>query len=237
MLSHFAFRKRARTSDGSPAITCKQALVEEGDILCPESLTLEDDDDVQSIKTIASDKTAHVELNAPTLHLASQDSWQVAVPNTANVMAIAQFVDKATTMRPKDVHTPIDAKVDGYVTMVGVTEYCFKLICPLCHQARAFKRPKNTADDNDAWCAACKNVFDMTSAEEDLFFPIAISDSTGELYGIRVHGKAALKMAGEERTVSVLKRRLLFSRLHWELRASWSERLKRPVVEILDFTH
>lgn len=237
MLSHFAFRKRARTSDGPSATACKQTLADEDDILCPESLTLEDDDDVQSIKTMASDKTARTELAAPALRFAHQDACQVVVPATANVMAIAQFVDKATTMRPRDVHSPLDAKVDGYVTMIGVTEHCFKLVCPLCHQTRAFKRSKDAGADNDAWCGACKGVFDMTSAEEDLFFPIALGDSTGELCGIRMHGKVALRMAAGERRASVLKRRLLFSRWHWELRATWSERLKQPIVEILDFAN
>lgn len=215
------------------------------DLLCPYSIELEDD--VTSIKTntdsikapsnddALSSKSESTAASGTAMHNAQQEAWHRTVPEKPPIMTILHFVDLVTVMRPKDVLSPISATLTAYITQLGLSAYSFKLMCPSCHQSKCKRY-----GGEGIKCMTCGVFSPMQYVKQEMSFSIGIMDCTGELYDLKVSGSAALELLNSQRriecnasNVSSLRSSLLFNKLILEVRAAWSESLKKPVVEIL----
>ena len=247
MLSRFAFRKRAVLELEAIALKKERQPIalHSDDFLCPYSIELEDD--VTSIKTntdstkalsnedALSSKSEPAAAPIIAMHNAQQETCYRTVPEKPQSMTILQFVDQVTMMRPRDVHSPVNATLDVYITQLGPSVHSFKLMCPSCHQNK-YKR----YGGEGVKCATCRAFSDKHQVEQEIMFSIGIMDCTGELYDLKVSGSAALELLNSQGSiechasnVSSLRNSLLFSQSIFEVKAMWNESLKRPVVEIV----
>ena len=92
----------------------------------------------------------------------------------------------------------------------------------------------------DARCLMCRKYSPMRHLEQSISFSLAMMDSPGELYDVRVNGSAALELLNSQRTIecmagnaSLLKHTLLFRQATFQVKAVWDETLGRPVMEIV----
>ena len=133
MLSRFAFKRSvALDSKATPPMQSQQsAALHSDDCLCPSSIELEDD--VTSIKTNTDSTKTFVNDDAPSTKCESivtvmekdkdvqqQGAWSRIVPEQPPRMTILGFVDLVTVMRPRDVHSPINAILIAYISQLGL---------------------------------------------------------------------------------------------------------------------
>lgn len=190
------------------------------DLSQPSSIILEREECDTDKRVPGSDNEseAHTTSSIAREHEAA---WSDAVPKAAKPMAIAEFVNKVTVMRPRDVHDPICAVLDAWTTFLGFhSNSSLRRVCPDCATSTRHFR-----------CYSCRGETELAAD-----FPISLADSTGELYGPRIKGPPALFLLDssnasleDERSV---RRELLFTALRVHVVAAWNERLSRPLVEI-----